>query len=114
MLNPMNKPVAIQSQAATQDAFGQELQTWTTIFACFASIDVQRSALIYSTAEFVSKVVYRIETWWPPGIIIAANQRVLYVDANKTTHTFEIQSVLNDKMDSRKLIILAYELDGTA
>ena len=78
----------------------------------WASIDIQNSALIYSTAEFMSRVNYRITIRWQPSIVIAPNMRVIYMDCLGTTHTYEIQAVLNTKVANKEIVLMAYELDG--
>lgn len=109
----LNRRIQIQVQSTTQDSFGQPLQTWSTIYSCWASIDIQASQLIYSTAEFLSKVTYRITLRWTSSVVIAANQRVLYIEPmTGVTHTFEIQSVLNDETANRQITLLCYELNG--
>ena len=47
----LDRRVQIQQQTATQDAFGQPQQTWTTMATVWASIDIQRGALLYETSE---------------------------------------------------------------
>jgi SPP1 family predicted phage head-tail adaptor len=109
----LNRRIQIQSQSTSQDSFGQPVTTWTTVLCTWARIDIQQSALIYSTAEFMSKVTYRITIRWQPTVVIAANQRVVYKDAI-TTHTYEIQAVLNTKAANKEIVLMAYELGGSA
>lgn len=109
----MNRRISIQSESVEQDAFGQPLTTWTTVLRTWASIDIQNSALIYSTAEFMSRVNYRITIRWNPEIAISAKQRIVYKDAI-TTHTYEIQAVLNTKAANKEIVLMAYELGGSA
>lgn len=108
----LNRRIQIQSQSTSQDGFGQPQTTWTTVLCTWASIDIQGSQLLYSTAEFMSKVAYRITLRWQPNVAIAANQRVVYIDAMGTTHTYEIQAVLNTKAANKEIVLMAYELDG--
>ena len=109
----LNRRIQIQQQTATQDSFGQEQQSWSTIYTCWASIDIQASQLLYSTAEFVSKVTHRIELRWTSSVVIQDSMRVVYVEPKtNVTHTYEIEAVLNDKQAKRQMILLCYELDG--
>jgi SPP1 family predicted phage head-tail adaptor len=108
----LNRRIEIQAPATGQDSFGQPLTTWTTILRTWAALDIQNSALIYSTAEFMSKVTYRITIRWQPNIVIAPNQRVVSIDAIGTKHTYEIQAVLNDKAANKQITLMCYELDG--
>lgn len=110
----LNRRIKIQSQSTSQDSFGQPSATWTTILNTWASIDIQNSALIYSTAEFMSRVNYRITIRWNPCVAIAANQRIIHVDSMGITHTYEIQAVLNTKAANKEVVLMAYELGGSA
>jgi head-tail adaptor len=106
-------PISIQSQTTTQDAFGQPVNAWTEIVSCFADIDIQNSALIYSTAEFMEKIVYRITIPWSPTVF-APNMRIVYLDAaTNVTHTYNIEAILNPKQGNVWLTFLCYELDGS-
>jgi SPP1 family predicted phage head-tail adaptor len=110
----LNRRIQIQTQTAAQDSFGQPQQTWTTAYTCWASIDVQASQLVYSTAEFLDKVTHRITARWTSSFVFAANQRIVYTEATTgIVHTYEIQAVLNDKQGNRMLILMAYELGAS-
>jgi SPP1 family predicted phage head-tail adaptor len=110
----LNRRIAIQTQTTTQDAVGQELPSWSTAYSCWASIDIQASQLLYSTAEFISQVTYRITMRWTSSVIIAASQRVVYTEPTTgVVHTYQIEAVLNDKAGNRMLTLMAYELDGS-
>jgi head-tail adaptor len=106
--------IQIQQQTATQDSLGQPLAAWSTFYSCRAAIDIQNSQLIYSTAEFMSKVTYRITMRWPGAeIILQPTMRIVYVEpATGITHVYEIQALINVQMRNRVLVCLAYELDG--
>jgi SPP1 family predicted phage head-tail adaptor len=109
----LNRRIQIQTQTTTQDALGQPLQTWATVYTCWASIDIQASQLLYSTSEFMDKVTHRIEMRWTFSNVIQASQRVVYTEPTTgIVHTFEIIAPLNDKQANRKLILMCYELEA--
>ena len=109
----LNRRVQIQQQTSTQDDFGQPLTQWTTVYTAWASVDVQNSQLIYSTAEFVSKVTHRITMRWTRSIIIQPNMRIVYTEpATQVMHTYNIEALLNTKQANVELVALCYELDG--
>lgn len=109
----LNRRIEIQSQTTTQDASGQELQTWAEVYSCWASIDVQQSQLIYSTAEFIAKTTHRITIRWTSSVVIEPSMRIVYTEATTgVVHTYEIQTVLNTKQGNRELVLMAYELNG--
>jgi len=108
-----NRRIQIQTQTTAQDGNGQPLQTWTTAYTCWASIDIQSSQLIYATAEFIDKVTHRIGALWTSSFVFAADQRIVYTEATTgVVHTYEIQAVLNDKQGNRNLILMCYELQA--
>jgi head-tail adaptor len=110
-----NRRIKIQSQGTSElDAFQQPLPAaWTTIYKCWASIDIQNSALIYSTAEFMSKVTYRITTLWTSSVVVSAKNRIVYVEpTTQIVHTYEVIAPLNTKQANRELVLLCYELSG--
>jgi SPP1 family predicted phage head-tail adaptor len=110
---PRNRRISIQSQSTTQDAAGGPLQAWTTAYKCWASIEIQNSQLIYSTAEFMAKAAYRITILWTSSVVITPNMRVVYKEPTTgVVHTYEIESLLNTKQANRELVIMAYELGG--
>jgi SPP1 family predicted phage head-tail adaptor len=107
----LNRRVSIQTQATTQDVYGQEQQVWTTIYTCWASISIQNSQLLYETAEFMSKTVVRIEMRWTSSVVIEANMRVIYTEPTTgVVHTYNIETPINTAQGNRELVILAYEL----
>lgn len=109
----LNRRVTIQKQATTQDAFGTLLQDWTNVATVWASIDIQQSQLLYSTAEFVSKVTYRITIRWSRDFEVSAKNRVVYTNpASGVTHTYEVMAVVNTRAANDERVILCYELNG--
>jgi SPP1 family predicted phage head-tail adaptor len=109
----LNRRIAIQSQSTAQDAAGGLIPSWSTLYACWASIDVQNSQLLYATAEFVSKTTYRITLRWTSSVIVSAKQRVIYTEPTTgVVHTYEVQSVVNEKAANRQIMLLCYELAG--
>jgi SPP1 family predicted phage head-tail adaptor len=111
----LNRRILIQSQGTSDlDAFQQPLPAaWTTIYKCWASIDIQGSQLVYSTAEFMSKVAHRITIRYTSSVIFSAKQRILYKEPTTgVVHTYEIEAVLNDRQGNQWLILMAYELEA--
>jgi SPP1 family predicted phage head-tail adaptor len=111
----LNRRIQIQAEGTSElDAFQQPLPAaWTTVYSCWASIDIQGSQLVYSTAEFMSKVAHRIALRWTSSVAISAKQRVIYTEPTTgITHTYEIEAVLNDRQANRELILMCYELEA--
>ena len=116
-MNPgqLNREVQIQTQSATRDAAGQPINSWTTVYTCFASIDIQGGALLYEPSEFVENVLYRITVRYDPTFTILPNMRVLWTDLWKNVcHTYVVKAIWNDKSDYKQVTFLAHELNGAA
>lgn len=113
----LNRRIQIQSQSTTAelDAFHQPTAaSWQTVYTGWASIDIQGSQLLYSTAEFVSQTTYRITLRWTSSVIFSVQQRIVYTEPTTgIVHTYEIKSVTNTKQANRELMLLCYELNGT-
>lgn len=112
----LNRRIQIQAQSTTSDldAFSQPTPaSWQTVYSCWANIDVQRSQLIYSTAEFISENTYRITLRWTSSVIFSAQQRVIYTEPTTgVVHTYEIKGVMNDNQANKQITLLAYEISG--
>ena len=107
----LNRRIQVQAQTTSQDVFGQEQQVWTTVYTCWAGIDIQNSQLVYSTAEFMSKATVRITLRWTSSVVIEADQRIIYTEPTTgIVHTYNIETPLNTNQGNRELILLCYEL----
>lgn len=113
-IGPFNRRVSIQTQSTTQDQYGQPQQTWTTQYTCWANVSIQQSQLIYSTAEFVSKVTSRITIRWTPSFIVQPNMRVTYTEpTTNITHLYNVEAVINPQQGNTWIVLLCYELGGS-
>jgi head-tail adaptor len=112
----LNRRIQIQAQSTTAelDAFQQPTPaSWQTIYSCWASVDIQASQLLYSTAEFIGETTFRITLRWTSSIIFTPAQRVIYTEAaTGVVHTYEVKSVLNDKQANKQITLLCYEIAG--
>jgi SPP1 family predicted phage head-tail adaptor len=112
-IGTLNRRVTIIRRSQTQDAAGGPVDQWNDVTTVWASISIQYSSLIYETSEFVSKATYRITMRWSRSLGLKIQDRIRYTDSGTSTvHIYEIQSIVNDKMQDRELLCLCYELDG--
>lgn len=95
----LDRRIVIQSQATSQDAYGQEQQTWTDVFTCWASIHAATSREVYAAAGFVTQLSHVVTIRYTSTSITSA-MRVLY-----GTRTFQVQAVV-DPDESRVLLNL--------
>lgn len=108
----LNRRIAIQQQSSAQDGFGQPVQTWNTVYSCWANIDVQHSQLMYETAEFVGKNTLRSTIRYTSSIVFNRGDRIQYVEeGTSNTHTYQIQSILNAEQRNIWITFLAYEIN---
>jgi SPP1 family predicted phage head-tail adaptor len=103
----LNRRIQIQAQSTEQDAAGQPLG-WTTVYSCWAAIDVVNSQLTYETAEFVSNVTHKITVRDPRSVSISAANRVVY-----GAHTYEVKAVLNPGQRNEELQLICYEIGAS-
>ena len=114
-IGKLNRRIKIQSEGTGElDAFRQPgPAAWSTIYECWASIDIQGSQLVYSTAEFMSKVAHRITIRYTSTVIFSAKQRIVYTEPTTgVVHTYEIEAVLNTNQSNRELIFMCFELEA--
>lgn len=110
----LRNAVQIQSQIATQDAFGQQVNTWSTTLNCFAAIETMRTGEQFQEG-FVSQVVHRITIRWPgPTVPILANMRVVVdpVQGGQAS-VYEIQAVENVQQRNRIVRMTCLEIDNS-
>ena len=109
----LTRRIQIQTQSSTQDAAGQQVDSWTTAYTCWANISVQNSQLVYSTAEFIEKVTHRITCRWTYSFVFTPKQRIVYTQTTTgVTHTYEVEAVINENQENVSVTLLCYELSG--
>lgn len=116
-MNPgaLTRFIEVQTQSVNQDQVGQLIDNWITEYQCFASIDIQGGALLYTPTEFIQNVLYRITVRYDPSFSILPNMRIRWLDKWKSEyHTYVVRAIWNDKTDYRQVTLLAHEIDGGA
>lgn len=112
----LTRRVSIQEQSTTfsLDEFRQPTPaSWETIYMCWASVDIQGSQLLYSTADFIAETTIRITIRWTSSVLFSPSQRVIYTEPTTgVVHTYEIKTVTNTKQANREIMLLCYEIDG--
>jgi head-tail adaptor len=112
----LRNAVQIQSQSATQDTFGEQIATWSTVPGgnMFAAIETMRTGEQFESG-FVSQVVHRITIRWPgPSVPILANMRVV-VDPvpGGQSSMYLIQAVENVQQRNRVVRMTCLEIDNS-
>jgi len=114
-MNPglLNRRIFVQSQSTTQDAFGEPLASWTTVYQCWANINPKGGKQTYSTAEFISKNTLDIIVRWTSSFTFQPNQRVVYAEnSSGVSHLYNIESISNPDQANRTVTLTVYELNG--
>lgn len=101
--------VQIQQRSTTQDQYGQELETWTTILTKWARIEAAKESEIYQSGALTSRVTHTITVRWD-STQIAPGMRVLYT-SSFGNHYYQIQNVTNIEERNVVAILDCLELD---
>lgn len=109
-----NKRIEIQQQTSSRDEFGQLADTWTTVRRCWANFRYQKGRELATTAQFIGKTQCQITVRWSPSFVFQKSHRVVFTDAAKVLHTFEIEAVINTDQANKTVALVCYELDGDA
>jgi len=106
--------VQLQQQSTTQDGYGGEVKSWTTIRSPWAEIALLTSKEDYQEGQFSAQVSHRIT------IRAAADQpsalpgmQIVYVNATSgITHAYLVQAI--DNVDVRNVLVnlLCLEING--
>jgi SPP1 family predicted phage head-tail adaptor len=99
--------ISIQQQSSTQDAFGQPLVSWSSIYTCLAAILTMSAKEVFQVSQFVSQITHRITLRWPGELGIEAGQRVVF-----GKRVFLIQALDNVQERNRVLHLMCLELNG--
>jgi SPP1 family predicted phage head-tail adaptor len=98
----LNKRLHFQCLGGTPNS-GGELTTWVDYAVLWGSVDIQHSALLYNTGEFISQAVYNLTVRYNPAVSISAADRIVCDGA-----TFVIQAILDKNFQHRELQILCW------
>ena len=110
----LNRRISILARSTSRDAAGGLSQMWEPVCTTWAAIDIQNSALVYETAEFVSKVTYRITMRYRTDVILDNSKRLRYIEPTTgVQHLYEIKAPLNTLAANRELVLICYELGGS-
>jgi SPP1 family predicted phage head-tail adaptor len=100
--------ISIQAQTTTQDAFGQESQTWNTVLQTRASIRTLSLSERSSASGFVSEATHRITMRYQSAAPILGGMQIVF-----GSHTYQIQAVENALERNRVITVLALEIGPT-
>lgn len=110
-IGKLNKRVSIQTKSTAQDALGSPVDSWATVYECWAGISSLSGKQINSANQFISKSTSTIEIRYHPSLAFQPNQRIQYTDA-LSTHTYEIEFISNPDQANKTLTFYVYELEG--
>jgi SPP1 family predicted phage head-tail adaptor len=103
--------ISIQSQSATQDTTGGEVDSWNTVLTVMAAIATVSSKEMYQTgqtAQFTAQVTHMVTIDWPGASIpISGGMQVLF-----GARTFVVQTVENVQERNRVLNLMCLEING--
>ena len=100
----MRHSVTLQRQASTQDAWGQQTNTWTDLGTCFASIEPVRGREYFVASGEKANVTHELRMRARSDISPRPDDRVSF-----GTRNFDIQSVLNLSEHGREWVFMCIE-----
>lgn len=101
----LNRRIAVQSKADTQDDYGQPQEIWEDLLQCWASIRTVTSKEVYAASGFTSQLTHKITIRFPP-IEIHSGMRVLFRE-----RVFQIQAVSDQDQSRTELDLFCLELN---
>ncbi|MFC6644142.1 phage head closure protein [Granulicella cerasi] len=104
----LNRRITIQQQSTSQDAYGQQLASWTDALSTWASIRAATGKEIYAASGFVSELSHIITIRYP-AIKVSNAMRVLY-----DNRIFNIQAVSDPDEGKVQTNLLCLEVDASA
>lgn len=102
----LKRRIRIQQQSATQDEYGQPIESWGDVLACWAAIKSATSKEVYAASGFTSQITHKITIRFPRDIEIGSNMRVLF-----GSRVFLIQTVPNPDEGIQELNLMCLELN---
>lgn len=109
----LNRRIVIQQPTCAQDALGGQVQTFTNVYTCWASIEIQASQLLYETAEFISETVRRITIRYTSSYVFNIGDQIVYTEPTTSlVHTYQIKAIDNAQQRNRTIMFVCYELNA--
>lgn len=75
-----NRSIKIQEQSGGQDAAGQYLDDWATVWPCWARIRgiTTKTQQKFSAAGFTAQLSHMVSIMFPRSVVVRSKMRVLY------------------------------------
>ena len=99
--------IAIQAHSSSPDAYGQPVQTWTTIATAWAAITLLTAKEQYASGQLAAQSSHAIMLRFPPAAV-KAGMRVTY-----GSHVYRIQGVNNLEQRNTWLQLFVLEIEDT-
>ena len=101
-LGPLRQRVNIQARSTTVDAFGQESETWATVYTVWASVEPLSGRELLAAQQVQGETTHRVRMRFQAGI--TTSHRILF-----NLRPFNIQSVINKNEAGAFLELLCTE-----
>lgn len=98
----MRHKITIKQPGTTQNAFGEQIETWSDVVTCWASIEPLIGKEFFAAKQINSEVSIKIRMHYYAGL--KPNMIAVY-----GTRTFEIISVINYKEQNRETLLMCKE-----
>lgn len=98
----MTKRITFQSLVTTQNEYGEMVSGWTDVKTVWASIEPLSGRDFFQAQAVQSEITHKIITRWTGA---TPDMRIKY-----GTRYFDIESVINEKEQGAKYIVMAKEV----
>lgn len=100
--------VYIQQKTASQNAAGEPVYTWTTLYTAWASIEPVRATETIAATAPVQAVTHKIGMRYRHSV--TPEMRVSWTDRTQSTRLFDIESVIEPFKRGERLELMVREL----
>lgn len=105
----LRNQVSFSNVSASNDGFGQPVNTWSNYMTTFAKVENLSGQQLYQSDAFTSQAVWRITIRWPGAGVVNVGDRCFF-----GAHVFVVQIVNNVLERNRVLQLTCLEIDGSS
>jgi len=100
--------ITIQQKTASQNAAGEPIYTWSTLYTAWASIEPMSARESVSGTAPIQEVTHKIEMRYRDSV--SPEMRVSWTDRTGAAKVFDIESVIEPFSRGERLQLLVKEL----
>lgn len=97
--------VTIQDKTVTQDAYGAEVITWTTVATVWAAVEPLAGREFLEGRALDAEVSTRIRIRYRTGLVMHPEMRVVW-----GSHTYDVAAVIEKRSERREIHLMGQEV----